>query len=166
MTEETPYDGPFCLHLKVDWKCLQCGGTGYCKHGKYSCQECGWVCPQEEAPRAPDVPLCPHGKLDWNCLQCGGTGHCKHAKANCDECGWSGSKCPHERERRMCKECKANGIPVTGICEHNIGKFYCKRCPGRGICEHGMRRLSCATCRTIPLQPLTTFDRPTVTRRS
>ena len=121
----------------------------------------------EEAPRAPDVPLCPHGKLDWSCLQCGGTGQCKHGKAYCDECGWAGSKCPHDRERRFCKECKANGIPVTGICEHNIHKFYCKRCPGRGICEHGLRRLACATCRTIPLQPLTTLPgRSTVPRRS
>ena len=150
MTEEAP-------------RALECVGLPHCKHGKAYCDECGWV----EARQAPDVPLCPHGKLDWNCLQCGGIGYCKHNKFNCDECGWAGEKCQHERLRRRCKECKANGIPVSGICEHNIHKFYCKQCPGRGICEHGLRRLACATCRTIPLQPLTTLPgRSTGPRRS
>ena len=47
-------------------------------------------------------------------------------------------KCPHNRQRSLCKECDE-----VGIYEHNRIRRTCKKCCGVGICEHNRQRSSC-----------------------
>jgi len=52
-----------------------------------------------------------------------------------------GYKCPHNRQKSKCKECKG-----SGICEHNKVKTYCKECKGSGLCEHKRQKSRCKDC--------------------
>ena len=51
------------------------------------------------------------------------------------------NKCPHGRERRICKECGG-----TSICEHNRIRSQCKECGGSRFCEHNRRKSHCKEC--------------------
>jgi hypothetical protein len=50
-------------------------------------------------------------------------------------------KCPHNRQRRGCKECGG-----SSICEHNRKRSSCKECGGASICEHNRQRSNCKDC--------------------
>ena len=51
------------------------------------------------------------------------------------------SLCPHQRERRQCKECGG-----AGICQHQRRRSQCKECGGAGICQHQRERSDCKEC--------------------
>ena len=55
--------------------------------------------------------------------------------------GYWSERCPHNRTRRVCKDCGG-----TGLCEHGRQKSICKMCGGKSICEHNRRRNRCKTC--------------------
>ena len=44
-------------------------------------------------------------------------------------------KCPHNRRKAQCYECKG-----SQICLHNRIKSQCKECGGKYICEHYRRK--------------------------
>ena len=50
-------------------------------------------------------------------------------------------KCPHGRQRHLCREC--GGV---SICEHGRQRTLCRDCGGASICEHGRRRERCRDC--------------------
>jgi len=64
----------------------------------------------------------------------------KEDKAKHPKGYWS-ERCPHNRTRRVCKDCGG-----TGLCEHGRQKSICKLCGGKSICEHNRRRSRCRTC--------------------
>ena len=47
-------------------------------------------------------------------------------------------KCPHDKQKYQCKECKGKGI-----CHHNQRKSNCKDCKGSEICQHDRKRYDC-----------------------
>ena len=49
--------------------------------------------------------------------------------------------CPHQRERRQCKECGG-----SAFCEHQRQRSKCKDCGGSAFCEHQRRRSRCKDC--------------------
>jgi len=49
--------------------------------------------------------------------------------------------CPHDRQHKLCKECKG-----SGICVHNKHKNMCKECGGSGICVHNKQKHTCGQC--------------------
>ena len=51
------------------------------------------------------------------------------------------NKCEHNVVKYYCKKCGGNGI-----CQHNIRKSRCKECGGGSICEHGRRKYQCKEC--------------------
>ena len=51
------------------------------------------------------------------------------------------SRCPHNRERSLCKECGGGSI-----CEHKRQRSACKECGGGSICEHNRIRSQCKAC--------------------
>ncbi|XP_057312265.1 zinc finger protein 790-like [Hydractinia symbiolongicarpus] len=68
-------------------------------------------------------------------------------------------KCPHERVRAYCKECKGCEIchqeRQSGQCRdcggshispHQRVRSRCKECGSNGICKHGRRRTECKEC--------------------
>ncbi|XP_057299286.1 uncharacterized protein LOC130629926 [Hydractinia symbiolongicarpus] len=64
---------------------------------------------------------------------------CPHQKrrSECKEC--KGSQiCPYERQRKQCKECKG-----SQICPHKKLRYRCKECKGSQICPHQRRRSIC-----------------------
>lgn len=64
----------------------------------------------------------------------------KEDKAKHPKGYWS-ERCPHNRTRRVCRDCGG-----TGLCEHGRQKSICKMCGGKSICEHNRRRNRCKTC--------------------
>ena len=50
-------------------------------------------------------------------------------------------KCPHNREKRLCRECGG-----SGICEHNRVRSACRDCGGASICVHGRLHCQCRDC--------------------
>ena len=50
------------------------------------------------------------------------------------------SMCAHQRQRRICKECKG-----SSICEHQRQRSECKECGGSRICQC----LSLSVCREV-----------------
>jgi hypothetical protein len=78
---------------------------------------------------------------------------CPHGrqKSVCKDCGGCGI-CQHGRRRNSCKDCG-----VFGICIHGRYKYVCKDCRGSkilsetvgggvSICEHGRLRRRCKEC--------------------
>ena len=67
---------------------------------------------------------------------------CPHGRQRyiCKDCG-GGSICEHGRVRSQCKECGG-----SGICEHGRLRYSCKECGGSSLCEHGRRRSKCKEC--------------------
>jgi len=67
---------------------------------------------------------------------------CEHNRQKnlCKECGGS-SICDHNRQKSFCKDCRG-----SSICEHNRRKNYCKDCRGSSICEHNRRKDLCKEC--------------------
>jgi hypothetical protein len=51
------------------------------------------------------------------------------------------NKCPHGKQRCLCKQC--GGV---SICKHGRQKHLCKECDGSQICEHGRIRRQCKDC--------------------
>lgn len=51
------------------------------------------------------------------------------------------SKCPHNRKRYYCRECKGGAF-----CQHNRVKAMCKECGGKQVCVHGRQRPHCREC--------------------
>ena len=50
-------------------------------------------------------------------------------------------KCPHDRRKARCKECKGGSI-----CEHNRNRYFCKDCGGKEICIYRRQRHQCKEC--------------------
>lgn len=50
-------------------------------------------------------------------------------------------KCPHNREKYRCKDCKG-----SSICPHNRVKSQCKDCGGSQICKHNKIGSRCPEC--------------------
>lgn len=50
-------------------------------------------------------------------------------------------KCPHNRQKSICKECGG-----SGICSHNKRKSRCKDCGGSEFCLHNKRKNQCKDC--------------------
>ena len=71
-----------------------------------------------------------------------GQSRCPHNRERslCKECG-GGSICEHKRQRSACKECGGGSI-----CEHKRIRSQCKECGGGSICEHKRRRSECKEC--------------------
>ena len=51
-------------------------------------------------------------------------------------------KCPHNRRKSRCKECKGGSI-----CVHNCIRSQCKECKGGSICVHNRRKSYCYECK-------------------
>ena len=71
-----------------------------------------------------------------------GQSRCPHNRERslCKECG-GGSICEHKRQRSACKECGGGSI-----CEHKRQRSACKECGGGSICEHNRIRSQCKAC--------------------
>lgn len=69
---------------------------------------------------------------------------CPHnrQKRDCKDCGGKGI-CEHSRKKRDCKDCDG-----SQICKHNKRKRVCKDCGGSQICEHNKRKSRCKDCMT------------------
>jgi len=67
---------------------------------------------------------------------------CPHGKQKsmCKDCGGVGV-CVHGKRKQVCKEC--NG---SGFCTHGKLKYRCKDCGGGAICIHGQRNTDCRQC--------------------
>lgn len=50
-------------------------------------------------------------------------------------------KCPHNRRRAQCVQCKG-----ASICRHNKRRHYCLECGGGSICPHRRQRSACVDC--------------------
>jgi hypothetical protein len=51
------------------------------------------------------------------------------------------NKCPHGRQKSICKDCGG-----SGICEHNRQKRYCNECGGSQMCKHQKQKRHCQEC--------------------
>ena len=73
------------------------------------------------------------GKMLKTCLECN-----VRSKAERERC-----KCPHGRQRSVCKDCGG-----TGICEHGRQRWDCQLCSPDKFCEHGKckSRHTCVVC--------------------
>ena len=83
------------------------------------------------------------GKILKSCQECRNKNKkCPHnrEKRKCKECGGS-SICPHNRQKSICKECGG-----SSICIHNRQKSTCKECGGSGICPHNKIKSQCKEC--------------------
>lgn len=128
----TTYTKKRCIHDKIQYICIECGGKGICEHGKQKC-----ICKQCVGSR-----ICEHNREKNKCKECGGISICEHnvRKAQCKKCKGS-SICIHDKYKTQCKEC--NG---KNLCIHQIIKSNCINCTGSGICEHKKRRNICIDC--------------------
>jgi hypothetical protein len=119
-----------CEHGKRKRFCIDCGGSGLCKHGQQKCKECH------------KHLLCLHNKYKHSCRDCKGSSFCEHDKQKqiCKECGGV-SICEHGKQRYRCKDCGG-----SSICEHGISISQCKECGGSSICEHNIRKTYCLEC--------------------
>ena len=113
---------PRCIHDRVRYHCVDCGGAGICIHKKRRrrCRECGT-----------GNDLCSHGREKYNCVECGGTSICEHGKRRrrCVECGGA-AICEHNKNRQNCLECKG-----SLFCIHDKKKTRCKICDGKELCK-------------------------------
>ena len=136
-----------CVHNKIKYRCIECGGSAICEHNirKDTCRICG-------------NGHCKHNKQKHQCVECGGSSICEHniIKSRCIECG-GGSICEHGIRKDACKSCgniycehsnyKYRCIECgTGYCEHKILKTRCVECGGGSICKHDIRRDLCKIC--------------------
>ena len=69
-------------------------------------------------------------------------------------------KCPHNRRKSICKECKGSSICehnrikymckecgyIPKLCPHNRIKAECHKCGGSAICRHLKIRSKCKEC--------------------
>ena len=120
-----------CEHNKQKYFCKDCGGKGYCNHGKlrHNCNECS-------------TSKCEHGKQKYYCKDCGGKSYCEHNrnKKDCTVCKGC-MVCSHGKRKRTCVECKG-----SSICEHNTRKSICILCKGSSICHHDKIKKDCISC--------------------
>ena len=75
---------------------------------------------------------------------------CPHnrKKLQCKECKGS-SICPHNRIKYRCKECGY----ILKLCPHNREKSICKECGGSSICPHNRKKLQCKECKGSSICP-------------
>jgi hypothetical protein len=114
-----------CKHGRELFYCKDCGGNGICTHGrrKFQCKDCGYQ------------------RKSYKCIH-------QKDKYGCNECGTTRKKCPHDKLKAKCKECKGGSI-----CIHGRHKYSCKECGGNGICEHGRVRSICIECGNVRKRP-------------
>ena len=160
-----------CPHARQPYECVECGGSGICKHfaRRRHCNVCavegGTACvhgkaratcaPCKAAPACPrgaaKTPhtkrarkLCPHARQPYDCVECGGNGVCKHLarRRHCNLCAAEdGKACVHGKAKVNCTPCK-----TAAMCPCGAIRAQCLRCFARPSCEHGARRLRCAAC--------------------
>lgn len=123
---------PKCIHGKVKYRCLPCGGSEYCIHKRRreTCRNCV------------GSAICDHQKLRAQCKDCHGTAFCIHSirKQYCIECNGK-QICDHGCRRDRCITCKG-----SGICEHDKLRYLCAECGGNGICKHQINKRLCKEC--------------------
>ena len=67
------------------------------------------------------------------------------------------NRCPHNRRKRLCKECGGSAYCKHGrqkhrckdcgtFCKHGRNKYCCKECGGASFCKHGRRKQYCKLC--------------------
>ena len=129
-----------CVHDKRATRCMECGGSELCQHGrqKRDCKEC---------TKPGDGRICIHNRRKDLCKE-GGTGYCEHdkMKSNCSDCG--GSRiCPCGKRK---SSCSIHG--GSAICEHGIHKQGCLICEGTNTikCIHDVRKVNCKKCANEP----------------
>ncbi|XP_057290835.1 uncharacterized protein LOC130613519 [Hydractinia symbiolongicarpus] len=69
-----------------------------------------------------------NGQTTKTCIKC--LDKAKHQRAK--------NKCPHQRVRAYCKDCKD-----TQICRHGKPRSQCKKCGGSQICPYQRERAYC-----------------------
>jgi hypothetical protein len=102
-----------CEHGLFPHICSDCLGTGNCKHGNASCEECGYT------------DKCIHKRRRYLCKECKGCGICQHDQQRyyCKECKGPGI-CQHDKRKSNCSQCKS--LPQEK-CEHGFVKLGCRK---------------------------------------
>ena len=102
--------GQQCIHNRLRYTCIPCGGSQICEHNKHKkqCIECG------------GCNICIHNKQRSNCIECVGSSRCIHNKYKntCIECSGS-ALCSHNKQKRQCAECSPK---ICQLCDITTSK--------------------------------------------